>query len=608
MFALFIFAYFTVIAPGVYVARNAYTAKTSYDRAFELAENKQYGELASEISEVREALDNIDRILSRYDGVAGYITLEEELSEVHDLITIYGSIADGLGDIAEGLSPLSTFVNEFENNTERRTGTESYLTVSGSALDFRDELETLEANQIFVDSGIDQFEQNLESLKLRDTSVLPEIFTDEISKINGQLFNLESNVSVFENELLLTEFLGGDEAITHLLLVLDNTRPTMQGGDVAAFALITVSDGGIIEVVVQSADEVGVENDLVTNRVLEELNNTRFTYVGAGNTEINDIAGIRSFSDFGEAIIPFFEEQYNRDIETVFTLDLNGLENLVDYISSEFGTTPEVQGVSFGDEFLASISDTQPFNESLETKHKVIAQLTSFTLFELLENLSGSYTGILDRLSQNYENGSLSGTAINNDLIDLIEDLDLANQSATLDANSYVRVGVLLDDSRVVNIDRYPDINLALNSRLVDGGTLRNTMNVSSNILGVSKEIATCFPRSVTLSSVNINGVDDLQTTVNSGDFERCAVVKVTDETEFTISWEDFGIGSGEAGVFRFGVGKIPGVGTSIDYTFVAENGLNIVDTNQNVSYNDSSVSLFKDILRDEIIQITLGN
>ncbi len=607
--SLFIFFYFTLLSPAIYIGRNLINAKSNYDSIIENLENKNYIEVTKSAEKLNDSFENIQNITSKYKVVAEFLTLDNEFAQGQRLLDNYIIISSGVEDVGKSLEPLTNYTNTYQNNTEVRTGTETYLSIKDSGYDYQAYLDNLETNSVYLQIGLDKVNKGLEGLGLIDYTKFPSFINSEIFEFNTELKNSLSEVESLQIESNLSTFLGSRNPKSHLVLLLDNTRQTPIGGEIAAFGLVTLQKGSIANTIVQSIDQLEFDKTLISDLDLTEINNTRFTYVDRNNLQLQDISTINSFDSFSEVARKIWENQFNVEIDGVILMNLNALEQMNEFAIDK-GQTVEIAGARFDNNFLASLNSTQVTNANLQTKRRIMAQLLAYNL----DNIFNSFNSNLKEISNIVGNAvSTQDILINFETSDL---QDLVKNSKTSlaeieNATSYIKVGVKMDDINQVNNDAYPYVTLTLKTSIDNTSKLINTLQIDLiSSLGASREVSVCFPLDVTLSSIRLveTNIPSNRLTVNSNSFERCAVVKVLSESLITLSWsEDAIINSAQSAEFTHGIAKVNGATTDLDYSFSISNGLSINQIIPPTSFNPTNFSFRTKLFTNRLIQVGLA-
>src|SRR5690606_2940459 len=238
---------------------------------------------------ISASLSDINEVLLSYSGVFNLIGASTQYNESLKAINSYRLFVDGVNDISYSLEPLFDYFDSYKNNTQLRSGTESYLSITENSLDY----ENLILDQVeripYLDLGIDKVRKADTQISQVNYNNLPTFISERLLSVNQELKGFVKYLDYLEGSKFIGDLLVVYGTRTYLMLVLDNTKIKPIGGDISAFAIVTVNGGGITEVVVQSPDEIDFNMESVDSEILKSINNRKFTYVDEKEVKLSDL-------------------------------------------------------------------------------------------------------------------------------------------------------------------------------------------------------------------------------------------------------------------------------------------------------------------------------
>ncbi|MDQ6984732.1 MAG: NAD(P)-dependent oxidoreductase [Candidatus Dojkabacteria bacterium] len=603
---LLIFVYFFAFAPFIYLTKNYTTAIQDTEELLDFANEKNYEQLTSKTEKIKIALeDNID-LLSMYEFSSKFITLEDELADIQEINDIYALAISGIIDVSENIDPLNVYLNEFYNNTVLRSGNESYLSINDNGVDFSAELSKVEGNRIYLVSGLEKLDKAIERLNKRDYTHLPEYIATRIVDMNLKLSELKSSLESSYYESYLAELLGATNQKTHLILVLDNTRLSPIGGDISAFALVTFKGGSVVDIVVRPVTD-SLEIPTFSNEEIAYLNTNRFSLINATDIELNDFSSLTDFREFAFEMRSVFENEYERDIDGVITLNLNSLSELLSV--NQIGPV-NVSGLDFNESnFLNSLNNAQVQNENVEVRRDLIAQVLATFLYNEFNSYSNTYSDLVNKITSQL---LLDNIYLDFDTSNIQDELDKNYISFAEDTDSYIKVTTLMNDPNNVNISKFSDINIALETSISNELSLSHKATVNFTNLGNGQELAVCLSRNTDPDSVVVSGLtsDSLRYVINEGEDDVCIVMRILSENSVTITWKEFSkfeVNGGET-IIQLGVARVKGARTTLDHTIKLGNNLQISNIESDISFvpGSTEVGYNKQILSDQITTLSI--
>src|SRR5690606_5191774 len=120
---------------------------------------------------------------------------------------------------------FTQYLDEYENNTQLRASSESYLTVNNPEISYENNLLELQSRSIYLDIGLEKIRKGLATAKNLEFNKLPGPIANQLNEINDQLQIAIDQLQHLRSVMYVTEILGTYESKTYLILLHDNTRP-----------------------------------------------------------------------------------------------------------------------------------------------------------------------------------------------------------------------------------------------------------------------------------------------------------------------------------------------------------------------------------------------
>lgn len=601
-FVIFIFLYFLVISPVVILTKNIVVSKDSYSKLITNIDERDYSSMKSNAEKLNSNLNSAIEISERYEGLAKVLTLDDEYVGWVTTLEGYALAASGFKDVATGMENNQEYRESYANNLQIRSSSDNYLTVLESGLDYSPILTDAQRDNVYIEIGLDKLTNASTKIETVDYSKLPTFLNEEFQSLNSSTVERLDAIESISSEAHIPEIVGVEGQQTQLVVVLDNTRSTPLGGSIAAFALLTFDSGSIIDVRVQSVNDVEWDFSAIAASDITEINSTRFRLTDRNNILITDLANIYDYRTFAQTARDVWGDTFDKEIDGVITINLNTLEELYGQLTAVEDSVI-IQGVEFSGEFLNDLNSVQTSNESITLKNRAIAQTTAIGIHHIFTNFNTGYSQFINLFNTSFENQDIlvdfASSEVNRTVAQENLNLDEIN-----DSDIYIKPSLMLEDLKVVNVDRYPNIDLTVSSVLTSEGVETTLKAEFITNIGNSKNFSVCLPASVTRSSIRVLSSDIPATSlsVTESSLDLCAVVALTTQDEVTITWIDRGLRLSDDSVnITYGVGKVRGALNTLDFNLNAP-GYGIALNNTGVQ--TSSYSSFEQLFTDSLVEL----
>lgn len=605
VFGLLLFVFFTLISPLLVFTRNYLSISGEYQNTVNTIKNSEWLTSSNNFKKVKDTLDENIQILSGFDSIFSITSLGDESSEIKNVLKNYSEILDGANDISFALNPVREYLNNYQGNLQLRTSTESYLSVTNTGIDYENFLLDFHDAYPYLQTGIQKYQKGVSDLRKTNISLLPTFMQQNISDINNALFALEDDVVALDRLEYLEDMLGVYFPRTYVLLLLDNSRLKSIGGEVSAYALFTVKNGSIIEVTVKSPEETQFNLSSIDDRKLQEINANKYNFKNKDNLTFNDLTSLTSFSTFADYITPIFKDTFNREVSGVLAIDYTSLQNLLSNLSDN--EEVNVNNVNFASgDILRNLISAQNINSGIDTKHKISAQLLANLVNLMFSNPKQNINTLISTLGKEIDNQSLLISTPNIKFNKIVKshNYDLEKIS---DSDSYVKIGYNIDDTKVVNIEKYPELNVVKEVAINPEFKLDSKVVVDLPLLGSSQELVVCIPARVLSSSIKVTGIPSARVVINDAQNEKCIVARSITEKQIQFTWSLDTVSVEGVKQLKLSVGKIKGTKSSLDYKISLDSTLDLVKSQPYVAPQGNTLIFTTFLNTDQIVDLEIS-
>lgn len=597
--SVFFTLYFTVISPAVVLARNYFLADQYIDSITVSLDQKDFTAMNYSLKELDQLILETTRIASSYQWLADTLGIEEEYRNVINLLDTYQVYVSGMQSLAESLSPLSEYMDVYTDSTFFRPNSESYLSIETS-YDYSDYLNPLKNNQGLALAGEQKVESAIKRLGQINTNQFPTAMSEYFRGINDKIYSSSRFAEYSSYVSLIPDVFGVGETKTYLFLLLDNSRFTPAGGEISAYALVSVQNGSISQVRVQSVNEINLDTSQLEDIYKSISDDFTFSTTGEQVFDANDISSIAFDSDFSSAAKQLWEYSFNRRIDGVITLNYSGLQEYISQIESIDGVDISVEGVQFnGINLLNNLNLIQSQNQTLSRRNDIAAQLFAVVLDQSFSNISTNLINFTDSLRYFSSKKDLRVSLY------FVEDLNTENDKELVRSDSYFRP-FLNSDDRIINTDKFPSVNYATQVQLADDGNLIYFFKARFPAINNIDEFGLCLP--VNATDIQPIGVDAGRYIFTDNLDERCIIANITGETEISFSWRLLSVASLSDSEYNLVLGlfKQPGVNIISDYELIPGNNKDILNITPEVNLDAQQIVFTEDMVNDRFINILL--
>lgn len=602
-----VFLYFFVFSPIIVLGRDFLLLVPEYNKLVSSLNNSNYAQAQSSAAILNSSLSNISTITKRYEGVANLLSLGIQYSELITLVDSYQLIAEGVENIGYSQEDFFKYVNEFKSNLQLRSGTESYLSVLDGGTDFSPLLDQSELKSPYLSLGIDKVIKGYDQLNTVDINNLPEFVAESLPEINQGLKEKVDQITKLKSALYLPEILGNTSTKNYVILVLDNTRPKPIGGDVAAFALLTLKNGSISDIVVRSPEDTSFDLSSIDSNILREINARRFEIKTLQNLRFSDIGTISDVEDYSEIVLNVFKSTYGKTFDGILLFNYNTLESLVKSLPSD--KRVEVGGIDFSSgTLLDNLDRSQSSNATVKVKYDISAQILAQYFNFITSDLDNTLPELFETIDSEVQLGNINVYSPNMKYQDEIESQNLDGSQIEL-ADFYIKPSISNEDLRLVNNDRYPSTSVTADLTITSELEMRYTMSLKFPNISTSQEVSVCLPLYVADSTITAELIPAARVVINTTNTQKCVVFKVQNETDVKLSWTSRNLTSNSSQEILnidLGLARIKGSTMSSDYTIRLGSGLVLNNIQPFAQSTNGAILLTQNVNTDNFIKLTI--
>ncbi len=605
--ASILLTYFFIISPIAATIKNSYLAYENLRQISVNANNGNYSSLEKNGNSLSNSSQNISRILERNEPVINFLSLGDEYVNLQKMLNSYKLFGDGISDLGYALAPYEDYVENYENNTQLRFSTESYISVNDSEKSYDEILQNMSSRSTYIEVGIDKINQSIDSITSYNLNFLPKGIESRLTNIHLDLQNSKANINRINSLKYLSDLFGNQSEKSYAFIIQDNTRQMPIGGEVASIGLIKLNKGKISDLIIQSPDEIAFNFSSLSSVDLELINKRKFTYLELGELSLNDLGNIRDQSEYTNLVDRIFENSFETKIDGVIVIDLMTLGDLVNSVNNVNEKKLKIDNHEFGEDFLSDIVAVTGDNANLKRRHDIIAQIFAYTMNLALEDPEKSSEVILDTLSSNTSRGSIFASMPGMTYSSYIAKKNLYGSEIS-ESDYYYSIGINTEDTKVVDLQKFPFAQVSTQLLIDNNFNLISTINLKFDSVGASQEVSICLPGNIEQSKINIEGISSDRVIINTVGNERCAVAKVLGEDEVTFKWSQSQKSDSE--------GKIPlsislptvngALPTTIDYSIEYDGKFTLLEVDKSfvTTPNNTELQFTKDQYIDELLNV----
>lgn len=597
---LLIVLYFVVVSPVIVFSRNLVLIYGTFPALEASLRDTDFGSLYQNSKIIDTAISENLNVMKGFEGVANLMGAERYYSSLTQTMQNYAQTLEGISNLAYAVEPLSTYLNEYRDNTSFRLNTETYLSTTGGGTDYTPILSEINARRAFAEVGKSKISQALLSLDNQDLSMWPEFLTVAFKAYNSQLKRFEQVTNFQDIALHGNDLLGVDAPKTYLILVLDNSRPMPIGGELSSYMLLTLQNGTVGDVRIQAVDEFNPDMTKLPAYALAEMNLTSYQAKNASNVVIKDLAYISSPELFGEVAGGLWAQALNRDVDGVILVNYHTISHLLD----KFGPI-QVENQQFtSTNLLSQLSELQTSTPTAQRRNDLMAQLLALTVEKMLDDYKSSLPKLLSVLATSAESKNLIVSKVNSEYSQVAADYGIdGNAVARADLPIWID---FVADGKNVSPNRFPALNQAVKFTVNADSSLQVSLNVKFPAISNADQVGLCTILGI--KDFSVQGVEQTRVKTARGNNKNCLIVDVVAETDITFVWTTLPFESLDNQEYNLelGVGKVGGIEMISDFEITLNPGLRLQRIRPDLTSIGNKVAFTQTLKSDQLIQLTI--
>lgn len=588
--------YLQLISPLVVLAKDYFILDSAIAQLVTASDKKDWASIHTNVATIATNVNEANLALARLQPAATLLGQSNQYNATVSFTQKLNRLVDAYNDLLEAIKPLENYLNTYTDNVYLRPNTESYLGLD-QGTDYKEFIDQISSNAASAIDAQAKINSLWAEIKQANTSQLPGAIAAKLNQMQPALEQAQQFAELATVMQIAPEILSPGKNTTVGVLFTDNARYRMSGGDIAAYGLITMNGGSVIEVKLQSLDQIPNNLEGVPEIYFDLANNNRLTSLSSNQFTWQEFNTINSFADYAEVYKLMLEKTFNRGVDILITCNLNCVEGLI----KQQGITVNVENINFdGSNVLANLQNLQAGNTSQVRRHDIIAQLAAGTLEKLGESMKNNYFNIASEIGNLYKSNDLQVVAWNK--------RNLANVLAK-NANAEINVSASLSaDPRIVTPDKYPTVNLQNSAVLQPDGMLNvQTRLRYPNLLTVDDALI-CLPlgaSGITVGS-DFREADIKITTTEQG---KCVLLNVTSQTDIAVNWQLSLIVNPGNNQYNFALKIVntPGLEIISDVELTTTDTWKIIQTDPLSNVNPTSAVFTDNLQGDKLIKFIIA-
>jgi UDP-glucuronate decarboxylase len=586
-----VFLYFTLISPLAVITRNSVVAVDEINRLQQSLAQNQYAIVNSSSARMATALSENTAAINQLEGVFNLLAAKQMHQSLQAKTQALAEIADSSAKLAAGLAGVDSYLAAYQNNLSFRPVADNMLNLTiGSSYDM--------SNISKLDPAVvEAMRTRIDRLKATASGQLigwPDVVNDHYQTLTQNILQAASrtysSVDISEH---VNDVLANGSTRTYFIALLDNARPMPLGGDITAYALLTIKDGAIINAQVQPFSSVSPATTSLPAYLQAQINLTRWETATTFN--LADLAYLTDINDFSAAIKSEWKRRNSVDIDVVMTLNLTAA---AEWVSLFPNLDIEQQPVN-AENLLRSIQLLQTNNDTIVRRHDIQAQLLAKLLEATSTNLRAEFYDLIQLTSKHYQSKNIQ---IANNNLSINKLLISTTQNADLILTPY-----LIADARTINPDRFPALTMVqivdINERLSFIGRsyyLKFPSTTSIDYVAICTNAAV-----INFSFVNLPTTRSK--TQRQGD-KTCYMANVVNEIDINSLWNSAPIDINPASEYNMtlGVGKPSGIDITADIELNFSPVIQVLSISPVLDVVNNKTAAKLPLLTDTLVQLGL--
>lgn len=594
---LFLATYFAYISPAVVIARDVILIQESAASLRQAAATQDIKQIEVFAEEIKLNLIEVSEMLSRFTAPARLVAADAYIDQSINLADAYAEYLDAVQGAAYANVPLQEYLDVYTSNVSFRPSSENYLTIT-SDTDFSVYLDDLNTRKVYAELGAEELERSLRELQLLDINFLPAPLRDSLGQVTQDLLGTADDLAYSGVPLYISDLLGGRLARTYLVLLMDNTRPMPVGGSLSAYMLVTVQNGSISEVRLQSINDFSPDMSDLATYAKEVINLNSYSTIS--EFKIEDITRINDFEVFADVAADTWSQSFSLPIDTVVMLNYESLSDIIGVLD---GVNVEGQPVS-ADNMLSALVSLQSENSTISRRNDIAAQIFAKTIEKLMENYQGNLIQVLESLNSETKIKNVIISQSDLEFNEVVQTQGLYGDLAKA-SDMPIKVGII-SDTDIVSPTRYPSYVQNLEVTINANSSMNVRVLVKFPAIANIDQLSLCVP--LVAKEISVAGVTSSRVRSKEANNQKCSVVDVVNETEISFEWDTIQFESSSQSEYNLSIGqsKLSGTQVTSNVEVSLAPSLSFSDIRPSVTSIGGKIAITEELQIDQIIELDI--
>ncbi len=555
--------YFLVIAPAFSLGRNLYFSYTNLETLSQQGLSTDYSKVQELTNDLKENLTGAQLRIS--DLQFAFILTQQEnyYNETQQFLANSIQYCNNLEEILSALQPWNSYASEFNPNFIYRYDNEKFISVDSKVF-YTEKVKQIFANRSNLSLSLNAANKiypELQSGLTMFPETLTKYFKTNLEEVNAGLEQVKFLKAAFEYAPVL---LGSDATRNYLVLVQDNYRYTIGGGELVGYFVFQVRNGAIVSVKAQNISKYSSIAPNFNEQALEEIKLVSNAIVDSSNAKIKDAALIQDRELMLSILQGFIEKQENLKFDTSISINMNVIKDLL----AEDGIEFKQKNFNSAN-FIIEVNNMLQATETETVRNDVLLGLSAKILEIQGNNLSNN--DFISSLATSIHKNDLTFYSNNNVLNKFLSVAKPVEQHAT----NKIILGANYDQKNIL-ASKIPALTLAGKVLIKKDGS--SVPNVTLTIENIEAMQNTVYCSNFGLRDLTTPNVEkEMVSQVLAFNLDRnCVIFLKTPELKYQVAYSLPSVGGlvDAEHPYQLELISAPGITVNYDLEFQIESGL----------------------------------
>lgn len=562
---VFLGLYFTVISPVLSFGRNLFIINDEFNQLVTANQIQDFSQAQASIKVINSNLKQSQDRMLELQSIFKIFGKDEAYRNIQLLISNSMQFTAGMDSVYLGLEPWQEYLESFYPGFMQRLDGSTHISVDGSQ-EYSEILTKINrANSELVLNLstniklLPQIEQGLQKMPLNIYDSLSENLLKLEENLNG--INAVANITPYSSELL-----GANTTKNYLLIIQDNYRYTVGGGEVAGLIWLEVTNGAVKDIKVVNWDQYANATASFNNQELSELKLSASRVISTTNAKQKDVALIADDKVFLNYLQKYFEQQFSTSFDMVISVNNNTLTNLI----GDKGITIRQENL-IGKNLASYLANKLPASVTVSSRNAIILDMWAVVFEQRFNDLNENATIIANVFSQGLTKNDVRLYSTNVIIQKLLtENID----------NNKVKDKIFIGanyDQKTNTLATEPTLTLSGSVNYLKNGEVKKDFILSANGFDSLENLVVCVPYA-SKDLLVTKAAPDLITQVISYESDKsCVILLENADLKYGISYYNVNTNQSidESSINKLELITIPGIEVLYDIEFVFESGTN---------------------------------